>query len=140
MLLASSVIAFGQFTPQRINFQNQEGVFFTLKQEEMLLKAMVELDACKRNEYFLNQNVKSYEIRLHDKDLAINKLQEDLLNSRELNDKCLKVRGEQLALLDKQDDNLAYTKAKLAKAHKTATIAIGTSVIFLGTTVLALLK
>ena len=65
-----NVISYGQLTPQRINYNGTAGVFFTTKQEETLLKAMVSLDACKKNEFLLTESVNYYEIRLADKDLA----------------------------------------------------------------------
>ena len=135
-----NVISYGQLTPQRINYNGQAGVFFTTKQEEQLLKAMVNLNACKKSEFLLNQNVNSYEIRLADKDLTIKTLNDSYVKSVDSNEKNL----EKIGTLQLNVDNLS---AELIDTHKDLTtykIATGafvlTTTLFLTTTVIAILK
>ena len=97
-----NVISYGQLTPQRINYNGQAGVFFTSKQEELLLKALVEFDACKKSEFLLNQNVNSYEIRLADKDLAIKTLTNSYVKCQE----SAKTNLEKIGTLQVDVDNL----------------------------------
>jgi hypothetical protein len=134
------VISYGQLTPQRINYNGQAGIFFSTKQEELLLKAMVNLDACKKSEFLLTQNVNSYEIRLQDKDLAIKTLTDSYVKCQDSN----KINLEKIGTLQLDVDNL---NSELTTTHKNLTtykIATGafvlTTTLFLTTTVIAILK
>jgi len=134
------VISYGQLTPQRINYNNQAGVFFTTKQEEVLLKAMVEFDACKKSEFILKQNVNTYEIRLADKDLAINKLTDSYVKCQESNKANLeKIGGLQLDV-DNLNAELATTKDDLTTYKISTVVFVVTTTLFITTTVLAIIK
>lgn len=140
MLILGTVTAFGQFTPQRINYNNTPGVFFSLKQEEMLLKSMVELDAFEKENALLKQNLQICDVRLDDKDVAINRLTTELGESRASDKANLLKIGSLQNTVDKLSEDLANERHKLAKANGRTVIFGGTSLLFLGTTVLLLLK
>ena len=135
-----NVISYGQLTPQRINYNSQAGVFFTTKQEEILLKALVDLDACKKSEFLLNQNVNSYEIRLADKDLVIKALNESYVKSVHSNEKNLEKIGTLQLDVDNLNNELTTTQGTL-RTYKISTGAfVFTTTLFLATTVIAILK
>lgn len=135
-----NVISYGQLTPQRINYSGQAGVFFTSKQEEILLKTLVEFDACKKSEFILNQNVNSYEIRLADKDLAIKTLTDSYVKSVDSN----KINLEKIGTLQLDVDNLSAELATTQEDLSTYKISTGvfvlTTSVFIATTIVAIFK
>jgi hypothetical protein len=134
------VISYGQLTPQRINYSGQAGIFFSTKQEEILLKTLVEFNACKKSEFLLNQNVKSYEIRLADKDLVIKALNESYVKSVHSNETNLEKIGTLQLDVDNLNNELATTQDNL-RTYKISTGAfVFTTTLFLTTTVIAILK
>jgi hypothetical protein len=135
-----NVISYGQLTPQRINYSGQAGVFFTTKQEEILLKTLVEFDACKKSEFLLNQNVNSYEIRLADKDLAIKTLNDSYVKSVDSNEKNLEKIGTLQLDVDNLNNELGVTKNNLTTYKISTGAFVLTTVVFLTTTVIAILK
>ena len=140
MLITLNVISYGQLTPQRINYNGQAGVFFSTKQEELLLKALVNLDACKKSEFLLNQNVNSYEIRLADKDLAIKTLNDAYVKCAYSNEINLEKIGTLQLDVDNLNSELTTTQGTL-RTYKISTGAfVLTTTLFLTTTVIAILK
>lgn len=135
-----NVISYGQLTPQRINYNGQAGVFFTTKQEEQLLKAMVDLDACKKSEFLLNQNVKSYEIRLADKDLAIKTLTDSYVKSVDSNKINLEKIGTLQLNVDNLNTELEGTKEELRTYKASTGVFVLTTSVFLATTIVAIFK
>jgi hypothetical protein len=135
-----NVISYGQLTPQRINYSGQAGVFFTNKQEEILLKAMVDLDACKKSEILLNQNVNSYEIRLRDKDLAIKTLTDSYVKCQNSNKINLENIGTLQLNVDNLNNELAITQDNLTTYKISTGVFVLTTTVFLATTVIAILK
>lgn len=135
-----NVISYGQLTPQRINYNGTAGVFFTTKQEETLLKAMVDLDACKKSEFLLNQNVKSYEIRLADKDLAIKTLNDSYVKSVDSNEKNLEKIGTLQLDVDNLNAELATTQEDLSTYKLSTGVFVFTTSVFLATTIVAIIK
>lgn len=134
------MISYGQLTPQRINYSGQAGIFFSTKQEEILLKTLVEFNACKKSEFLLNQNVKSYEIRLADKDLVIKALNESYVKSVHSNETNLEKIGTLQLDVDNLNNELATTQDNL-RTYKISTGAfVFTTTLFLTTTVIAILK
>ena len=135
-----NVISYGQLTPQRTNYNGQAGVFFTNNQEELLLKALVEFDACKKSEFLLNQNVNSYEIRLADKDLAIKTLNNAYVKSVDSN----KINLERIGTLQLDVDNLsaelAITQEDLSTYKISTGVFVLTTSVFLATTIVAIFK
>lgn len=135
-----NVISYGQLTPQRTNYNGQAGVFFTNKQEELLLKALVEFDACKKSEFLLLQNVNSYEIRLADKDLAIKTLTNSYVKCQE----SAKANLEKIGTLQLDVDNLSTELATTQDDLRTYKISTGafvlTTSLFIATTIVAVFK
>ena len=140
MLITLNVISYGQLTPQRINYNSQAGVFFTTKQEEILLKTLVEFDACKKSEFLLLQNVNSYEIRLKDKDLAIKALNDAYVKSVHSNEKNLEKIGTLQLDVDNLNNELTTTQGNLTTYKISTGAFVLTTVVFLSTTVIAILK
>jgi hypothetical protein len=134
------VISYGQLTPQRINYNGQAGIFFSTKQEELLLKALVNLDACKKSEFLLNQNVNSYEIRLADKDLVIKALNESYVKSVHSNEKNLEKIGTLQLDVDNLNNELATTQGNLTTYKISTGAFVFTTAIFFTTTIIAILK
>lgn len=135
-----NVISYGQLTPQRINYNGQAGVFFTAKQEEALLKILVQFDACKKSEFLLNQNVNSYEIRLKDKDLAIKTLTDSYVKCQNSN----KINLESIGRLQLDVDNLNLeldnTKEELRTYKVSTGVFVLTTSVFIATTVIAVFR
>jgi hypothetical protein len=115
-------------------------VFFTNKQEELLLKALVEFDACKKSEFLLLQNVNSYEIRLADKDLAIKTLTNSYVKCQE----SAKANLEKIGTLQLDVDNLSTELATTQDDLRTYKISTGafvlTTSLFIATTIVAVFK
>ena len=101
---------------------------------------MVDLDACKKSEFLLNQNVKSYEIRLADKDLAIKTLTDSYVKSVDSN----KINLEKIGTLQLDIENLnaelADTKSDLSTYKISTGVFVLTTSVFLATTVIAIIK
>ena len=70
----SNVTVSGQLTPQRINYNGTKGVFFTDKQEEILLKSIVDYDYLQKSIAGKDQIIKTYELRLLDKEYEIKEM------------------------------------------------------------------
>lgn len=70
----SNVTVSGQLTPQRINYNGNKGVFFTDKQEELLLKSIVDYDYLQKSIAGKDQIIKTYELRLLDKEYEIKEM------------------------------------------------------------------
>lgn len=135
-----NVISYGQLTPQRTNYNGQAGVFFTSKQEETLLKTLVEFDACKKSEFLLNQNVNSYEIRLADKDLAIKTLNDSYVKCAYSNEINLEKIGTLQVDVENLNFELTTTLDNLTKYKISTGAFVLTTTLFLTTTVIAILK
>ena len=70
----SSVTVYGQLTPQRINWNGNKGIFFTDQQEEILLKSIVDYDYLQKSIARKDEIIKTYELRISDKELEIKKV------------------------------------------------------------------
>ena len=70
----SSVTVYGQLTPQRINYNGNKGIFFTDKQEELLLKSIVDYDYLQKSIAGKDKIIKAQELRISDKELEIKKV------------------------------------------------------------------
>jgi hypothetical protein len=68
------VTVYGQLTPQRINYNGAKGIFFTDKQEELLLKSIVDYDYLQKSIAGKDQIIKTYELRILDKEFEIKKV------------------------------------------------------------------
>ena len=72
--MMSSVTVYGQLTPQRINYNGNKGIFFTDKQEELLLKSIVDYDYLQKSIAGKDKIIKTQELRLLDKEFEIKKM------------------------------------------------------------------
>ena len=72
--MMSSVTAYGQLTPQRINYNGNKGIFFTDKQEELLLKSIVDYDYLQKSIAGKDKIIKTQELRILDKEFEIKKM------------------------------------------------------------------
>lgn len=101
---------------------------------------MVDLDACKKSEILLNQNVNSYEIRLADKDLAIKTLTDSYVKSVDSN----KINLEKIGTLQLDVDNLNTelegTKEELRTYKASTGVFVLTTSVFIATTIVAIFK
>ena len=70
----NSVTVYGQLTPQRINWNGAKGIFFTDQQEELLLKSIVDYDYLQKSIARKDEIIKTYELRLLDKEYEIKKM------------------------------------------------------------------
>ena len=101
---------------------------------------MVEFDACKKSEFILKQNVNTYEIRLADKDLAINKLTDSYVKCQESNKANLEKIGSLQLDVDNLNAELATTKDDLTTYKISTGVFVVTTTLFITTTVLAIIK
>ena len=72
--MMSSGTVYGQLTPQRINYNGNKGIFFTDKQEELLLKSIVDYDYLQKSIAGKDKIIKAQELRISDKELEIKKV------------------------------------------------------------------
>ena len=70
----NSGTVYGQLTPQRINWNGNKGVFFTDKQEELLLKSIVDYDYLQKSIAGKNEIIKTQELRILDKEYEIKEM------------------------------------------------------------------
>lgn len=70
----SSGTVYGQLTPQRINWNGTKGIFFTDKQEEVLLKSIVDYDYLQKSIAGKNEIIQTQELRILDKEYEIKKM------------------------------------------------------------------
>jgi hypothetical protein len=70
----NSGTVYGQLTPQRINYNGNKGIFFTDKQEELLLKSIVDYDYLQKSIARKDEIIKTHELRLLDKEYEIKQL------------------------------------------------------------------
>jgi hypothetical protein len=74
MQMMNSGTVYGQLTPQRINYNDTKGIFFTDKQEELLLKSIVDYDYLQKSIAGKDKIIKTQELRILDKELEIKKV------------------------------------------------------------------
>ena len=72
--MMNSGTVYGQLTPQRINYNDTKGIFFTDKQEELLLKSIVDYDYLQKSIAGKDKIIKTQELRILDKELEIKKV------------------------------------------------------------------
>lgn len=70
----NSGTVYGQLTPQRINYNGTKGIFFTDKQEELLLKSIVDYNYLQKSIAGKDQVIKTQELRISDKEFEIKKM------------------------------------------------------------------
>ena len=129
--MMSSVTAYGQLTPQRINYNDTKGIFFTDKQEELLLKSIVDYDYLQKSIAGKDQIIKTYELRILDKELEIKKVGGYLDAANQRTTECLDRNFILQSNLVETRDSIEITQGKLHTSRRNNWILGGISVILL---------
>lgn len=129
----SSVTVYGQLTPQRINYNGAKGIFFTDKQEELLLKSIVDYDYLQKSIARKDEIIKTYELRILDKEYEIKKADEQITKANQRTTDCLDRNAELYATVAETRDSLYILEGKLSSAKRNNWIFGGISVFLLGT-------
>ena len=129
--LMSSVTVYGQLTPQRINYNDTKGIFFTDKQEELLLKSIVDYDYLQKSIAGKDQIIKTYELRLLDKEYEIKKMGGYLSEANDRTTECLDRNFVLQSDLVETRDSLYTSQEYLGIAKRNTWIFGGISVFLL---------
>jgi len=129
--MMSNVTVFGQLTPQRINYNGTKGIFFTDKQEELLLKSIVDYDYLQKSIVRKDEIIKTYELRILDKEYEIKKAADLLAKESKRTTDCLDHNAELQSHLVATQDSLHITKDKLGISRRNNWIFGGISVFLL---------
>ena len=127
----SSVTVFGQLTPQRINYNGTKGIFFTDKQEEILLKSIVDYDYLQKSIARKDEIIKTYELRILDKEYEIKKANEYIDDANKRTQTCLDHNADLQSDLIITRDSLHITQGNLGIAKRNNWIFGGISVFLL---------
>ena len=127
----SSVTAFGQLTPQRINYNGTKGIFFTDKQEEILLKSIVDYDYLQKSIARKDEIIKTYELRILDKEYEIKKANQYVDDANKRTQTCLDHNADLQSDLIMTRDSLHITQGNLGIAKRNNWIFGGISVFLL---------
>lgn len=128
----SSVTVYGQLTPQRINYNGTKGVFFTDKQEELLLKSIVDYDYLQKSIAGKNEIIKTQELRILDKEFEIKKMAGYLDAANQRTTECLDRNFVLQSDLVLTRDSLQTTQGNLGIARRNNWIFGGIGVFLLG--------
>jgi hypothetical protein len=126
------VTVYGQLTPQRINYNGTKGIFFTDKQEEILLKSIVDYDYLQKSIARKDEIIKTYELRILDKEYEIKKISDFLDKANQRTTDCLDNNAELYADLVETRDSLKTSQDYLQTSRKNNWIFGGISVFLLG--------
>lgn len=129
--MMSSVTAYGQLTPQRINYNGNKGIFFTDKQEEFLLKSIVDYDYLQKSIAGKDQIIKTQELRISDKELEIKKVGGYLDAANQRTTECLDRNFILQSDLVEIRDSLHISQDKLGVSRRNNWILGGISVFLL---------
>ena len=129
--MMSSGTAFGQLTPQRINYNDTKGIFFTDKQEEILLKSIVDYDYLQKSVGRKDEIIKTYELRMLDKEYEIKKISGFLTDANQRTTNCLDHNAELQSYLVETRDSLHTSQNNLRVAKRNNWIFGGVSVFLL---------
>ena len=134
--MMSSVTAYGQLTPQRINYNGTKGIFFTDKQEEFLLKSIVDYDYLQKSIAGKDKIIKTQELRILDKELEIKKVGGYLDAANQRTTECLDRNFVLQSDLVVARDSIETTQGKLHTSRRNNWIFGGISVFLFSTLVL----
>ena len=129
--MMSSGTVYGQLTPQRINYNGNKGIFFTDKQEELLLKSIVDYDYLQKSIAGKDQIIKTQELRILDKELEIKKVGGYLDAATKRTTECLDRNFVLQSDLVGARDSIETTQGKLHTSRKNNWIFGGISVFLL---------
>ena len=127
----NSATVYGQLTPQRINYNGAKGIFFTDKQEEILLKSIVDYDYLQKSIGRKDEIIKTYELRILDKEYEIKKAGEFLIDANKRTTNCLDHNAELQSDLVATRDSLHITQGNLGISRRNNWIFGGISVFLL---------
>jgi len=127
----SSVTVYGQLTPQRINYNGTKGVFFTDKQEELLLKSIVDYDYLQKSIAGKDQIIQTQELRILDKEYEIKKMGGYLDGANQRTTECLNRNADLQSDLVETRDSLHTSQDYLGIAKRNNWIFGGVSVFLL---------
>lgn len=127
----SSGTVYGQLTPQRINYNGTKGIFFTDKQEEVLLKSIVDYDYLQKSIARKDEIIKTYELRILDKEYEIKKANEQITTANQRTTDCLDHNAELQSRLVGVRDSLETSQGNLGVAKRNNWIFGGISVFLL---------
>jgi len=129
--MMSSGTVYGQLTPQRINYNGNKGIFFTDKQEELLLKSIVDYDYLQKSVTRKDEIIKTYELRILDKELEIKKVGGYLDAATKRTTECLDRNFVLQSDLVVARDSIEITQGKLHTSRRNNWIFGGISVFLL---------
>ena len=127
----NNVTVYGQLTPQRINWNGTKGIFFTDKQEEVLLKSIVDYDYLQKSIGRKDEIIKTQEFRILDKEYEIKKANEQITNANQRTTDCLDHNAKLQSDLLMTRDSLHITQGNLGVAKRNNWIFGGISVFLL---------
>lgn len=127
----SSGTVYGQLTPQRINWNGAKGIFFTDKQEEILLKSIVDYDYLQKSIARKDEIIKTYELRILDKEYEIKKANQYLDDANKRTQNCLDHNADLQSDLLTTRDSLHITQNDLGISRRNNWIFGGISVFLL---------
>jgi hypothetical protein len=129
--MMNSVTIYGQLTPQRINYNDTKGIFFTDKQEEILLKSIVDYDYLQKSIARKDEIIKTHELRILDKEYEIKKISGFLDDANKRTTNCLDHNAELQSYLVETRDSLKISQGNLGVAKRNNWIFGGISVFLL---------
>jgi hypothetical protein len=127
----NSATVYGQLTPQRINWNGTKGIFFTDQQEEILLKSIVDYDYLQKSIGRKDEIIKTYELRILDKEYEIEKAGEQITKANKRTTDCLDHNAELQSYLVGTRDSLHTSQEYLGIAKRNNWIFGGVSVFLL---------
>ena len=127
----SSVTVYGQLTPQRINYNGNKGIFFTDKQEAVLLKSIVDYDYLQKSIAGKDKIIKTQELRISDKELEIKKMGGYLDAANQRTTECLDRNFILQSNLVETRDSLHISQGNLGVSRRNNWILGGISVFLL---------
>ena len=129
--MMSNGTVYGQLTPQRINYNGNKGIFFTDKQEELLLKSIVDYDYLQKSIAGKDKIIKTQELRILDKELEIKKVGGYLDAETKRTTECLDRNFILQSNLVETRDSLHISQDKLGISRRNNWIFGGISVFLL---------
>ena len=126
--MISNGINYGQLTPQRINWDGTKGIFFTDKQEEQLLKIVVDYDYVKASLARQKEINSTLALRILDKEYEIEKASEQITLANERTTECLNQNSALNLKLVAVRDSLSDSQDKLSVSRRNNWIFGGISV------------
>ena len=126
--MISNGINYGQLTPQRINWDGTKGIFFTDKQEEQLLKIVVDYDYVKASLARQKEINSTLTLRILDKEYEIEKASEQITLANERTTECLNQNSALNLKLVAVRDSLSDSQDKLSVSRRNNWIFGGISV------------